>query len=137
MSAIHEFSTLVKQKSHLSYPRWVRNVLDYVSRHLHQPISLSEIATYVQMQPGYLSVQFKKITGENLITYINIEKTKEAKYLLECTNLSLLEISVFLGYRSQGYFSKTFKQIQGISPLVYRQSKHQTIKKKHVDMLLF
>ncbi|PIQ38857.1 MAG: AraC family transcriptional regulator, partial [Thalassolituus sp. CG17_big_fil_post_rev_8_21_14_2_50_53_8] len=41
-------------------------------------------------------------------------------------SLSLLEVSMLLGYRNQGTFSRAFKRWQNCSPLTYR--KHQMHK---------
>lgn len=123
LSAIQEFANLTKQKKNLTYPIWVRNAMEYVSLNLANPITLKDVSEYVNMKPSYVSVQFKKITSTGLIDYINQEKIKEAMYLLECTDTSLLEISLSLGYRSQAYFSKIFKEINDISPLAYRRKK--------------
>ena len=42
--------------------------------------------------------------------------------LLQNTKLSIKEIAFQLGYESQNYFSRTFKNTKGISPAHYRES---------------
>ena len=56
------------------------------------------------MNGKYVSVQFKKITGEGLIEYINRKKIEESQFLLINTKLSILEISTILNYTDQSQF---------------------------------
>lgn len=53
-----------------------------------------------------------------------LERTREqlaCQYLAD-NRLSLLEISMLLGYRNQGTFSRAFKRWQNCSPLAYRKA---------------
>ncbi|WP_443988846.1 helix-turn-helix domain-containing protein [Faecalibacillus intestinalis] len=52
--------------------------------------------------------------------YINKRKVEEAKFLIQCTNVSLLEISTTLSFADQSHFSKVFKKYTDISPNQYK-----------------
>ena len=43
-----------------------------------------------------------------------------AKVLLTTTDISILDLSVSLGFYDQSHFSKTFKKFTGVSPSKYR-----------------
>ena len=70
-------STAVHTGHHL-----LRQVLWYISEHLHQKITISEIASAAHVTPEYLSCLFHKETGETLINYISRQKVQEARQLL-------------------------------------------------------
>ena len=50
----------------------------------------------------------------------------KARNLLEHTQLSIKEIAFQLGFDSQNYFSRAFKNNQGVSPLQYRSEVQET-----------
>ncbi|WP_256146664.1 helix-turn-helix domain-containing protein [Bacillus thuringiensis] len=68
----------------------------------------------------YLSTLFKNEVGMTLSEYIHREKVAEAKKLLTLTNYSLLEISTFLNFNNQSYFTKIFKKYTEVTPKQYR-----------------
>lgn len=52
--------------------------------------------------------------------YIHREKLREAKYLLERTSYTLTQITAFLNYPTQSYFTQIFKKYEGCTPQKYR-----------------
>lgn len=123
--AIMDFCALVKYSRTLPYPTWVRTCMEYIDQHLHAEISLEELAQLVHMAPAYISVQFKKIVGKSIKQYMNEQKIKEAKFLLQTTDMSIQDIAFTLNYGTQSYFTKVFKEISTTLPNTYRnQKKH-------------
>lgn len=107
---IIDFCTLVKKNLSTQYPLWTRTCIEYINQNLHRNISLDDIANEINMNAKYVSVQFKKITGESLLEYINRKKIEESQFLLINTKLSILEISTILNYTDQSHFTKIFKK---------------------------
>ncbi|WP_459952348.1 ATP-binding protein [Dysgonomonas termitidis] len=67
--------------------------------------------------------KIKEITGYTPNEYIIIIKMKKATILLkEEPNMTIAEIAYKAGFTSPGYFSKSFKEYYGLTPLQYRQS---------------
>lgn len=120
MNAITDFCTLVKTKRFHNYPVWMRTCMDYMLAHLHSSITLQELSELVHLTPTYLSVQFKKLSGYSIIEYMNRQKVEEAKFLLEQSHKSLLEISTSLGFNTQSYFTSVFKKYVNCTPIEYR-----------------
>lgn len=120
MRTIIDFCTLVKKNLSTQYPLWTRTCIEYINQNLHRNISLDDIASEINMNGKYVSVQFKKITGEGLIEYINRKKIEESQFLLINTKLSILEISTILNYTDQSHFTKIFKKYTKMTPKQYR-----------------
>lgn len=118
--SIIDFVRLIKRYRHAQDPYWLKTCKNYISFHLHQKINLAELAEIVDMNPCYLSNQFKKLTGESLKHYINKSKITEAQFLIKHSHYSLLEISDILQFSSQSHFQKVFKDIIGMSPTNYK-----------------
>lgn len=88
-------------------------------------------ATIESLAPRlYCSVRTlqRRLDEKNLSWKALLDRTREqlaCQYLAD-NSLSLLEVTMLLGYRNQGTFSRAFKRWQNCSPLAYR--KHQTHK---------
>lgn len=120
-TAAKDFASRVKNaKTRRSYPKPILQCVDYIYAHLHEPISLKQLADETGMNAAYLSVLFKQKTGVPLAEYIQQLRISEAKNLLRFSDASLLDISQRLSFSSQSYFASVFKKYAGISPKQYR-----------------
>lgn len=95
-------------------------VVNYVRRHLSEPISVEEMARELYISRPYLSQKFRQETGETLTDFILKEKTEEAKRLLRYTDKTSAAIGAYLGFSSQSYFSRVFKKYAGCTPGEWR-----------------
>ena len=117
-----DYCNRVKESTavHTGHPL-LRQVLWYISEHLHQKITISEIASAAHVTPEYLSCLFHKETGETLINYISRQKVQEARQLLALTQMPLSEIAQYLAFSTQSYFQTVFKKNTGTTPELFRQ----------------
>lgn len=121
LSMMSEFCDRVKEvKQTEKYSVVVRKTMDYISVHLHESISLDDLSKHCSLCSRSLSLRFKKETGLGIPDYIHSEKIREAKYMLSHTGYSLSEISCYLNYPSQSYFTQVFKRYTGTTPQLYR-----------------
>ncbi len=98
----------------------IQNCLQYISVHLHEPITLEQLSRYCGLCTRSLSLRFREETGMGVPEYIHREKLREAEYLLRHTDYSLSEITSYLNYPSQSYFTQIFKKYKGQTPQQYR-----------------
>lgn len=96
------------------------DVAKYIQHHLSEPITAESIAKEFYLSRPYLSRKFIEETGESLTDFILKEKTEEAKRLLRYSDKSLTAISNYLGFSSQGHFSRVFKRYANYTPGEYR-----------------
>ncbi len=92
----------------------------YVLKHLSEPIKIKDVAEYLGFSKNYFSASFKKNFKITFIEYLNNMRIKESKYLLINTDFSMPQIAKAVGFSSQSYFTKIFKQSENIPPLNYR-----------------
>lgn len=99
----------------------IRQVKDYVKDHYQKDISLTEAAHDVYLSPGYLSILFKKETGENFSKYLTDYRLSRASHLLVHSNMKINDVAVAVGIDNHSYFAKLFKTRFGVSPLQFRE----------------
>ncbi|MFV0538973.1 MAG: helix-turn-helix domain-containing protein [Dysgonomonas sp.] len=98
----------------------MQRMLGWISDHLYQKITISDMAEKLNISTSYLSHQFKKEYGISLHEYISNRKIEEALFLLETTTSTIPEISELLAYSSQQHFTTAFKIRTGKTPGSYR-----------------
>lgn len=119
-----EFTERVEQVRMGGQPsRLALQVANYVRRHLSESISVEDMARELYVSRPHLSAKFKQDTGETLTDFILKEKTEEAKRLLRYTNKTSAAIGAYLGFSSQGYFSRVFKKYVGCTPGEWRETR--------------
>lgn len=104
------------------YSIQVKEALRYLDEHLHEPVSLREIADHLHLNASYFSVLFKEQTGLTFSEYLTRRRVQRAKELLTGTALSITEIAEKVGYQTSKYFVKVFRDLENMSPGQYRHS---------------
>lgn len=97
--------------------------INYMELHMHEKISLTDVAEHVHLSARQLTRNFQSQLGCTIIEYINEQKMEEARYLLRLSPLAVAEISSYLAFSSESYFIRVFKKYSDCTPLEYR-NKH-------------
>lgn len=95
-------------------------VKQYIFTHYRQEIGVEGLASMVYLAPSYLSMVFKKETGENLSKYIKRYRMEKARDMLENSNKKIVDISNEVGYPNVSYFCQSFRECFGMSPQKFR-----------------
>lgn len=99
----------------------IRSICDYISAHIKENLSISQLAKQAGYKEYYFSHKFKDEVGCSVSDYIKRGKIRQAKLLLSGTKMSIQEISDELSFGSRSYFSSSFQKETGFSPSEYRQ----------------
>lgn len=100
--------------------RPVRAAKEYIARHYMKTLTLEEISRHVHLNASYLSIVFKKETGQNFSDYLTGYRIEMAKNMLRRGDMSIAAISEAVGYADSKYFSRIFTRLVGIKPSAYR-----------------
>lgn len=101
----------------------VSKAIDYLSSHVEENPSITELAKTCNVSEVYLRRKFKERMGTSPIEYRNELRLNKALSYLKFGDISVQEISDTLGYSTVSHFIKEFKRKVGISPLQYRKTK--------------
>lgn len=109
------------EKSGIHHSHLVRRARDYILAHIGESVTTEMLAKELGMNRTYLCKLFAGETGLTVGRYVTHVKLEEAKRLMDITPKSVAEIAEFLGFSSQSYFQRVFKQAYGITPGQYRK----------------
>lgn len=98
---------------------------EYINNHLHESISVGELAKMVGLNASYLSVLFKREAGQNITDYVIQKRMEAAENMLKLSDFSLSEISDILHFSSYSHFARMFRKYYGTSPKKYRDTHHK------------
>lgn len=113
-----ELTLLVRQSTvQTDYVPYVRKAIKYISAHLHDKITVREVADVCKVNADYISALFKRDTGYTLSRYIVRQKLEESKNLLGKYEYSA--IGYYFGFCSQTYYITCFKNEFGMTPRQY------------------
>jgi len=94
----------------------------YLHENYHTGISLETLARLEHYHVGYYSQWFQKKMGVSVQIYLQKLRIEEAKRLLRETSYTILEIAQEVGYEHQASLTRVFKQVEGVTPSVYRSN---------------
>lgn len=92
----------------------------YIFSHLHDKISIQDMADELKVSSNYLSEVFHKHENITLTNYIMKEKIKLTQNLLIYSQYTYSEIATYLGFSSQSHLGKQFKKQTGMTLRQYR-----------------
>ncbi|MDI9482297.1 MAG: AraC family transcriptional regulator [Bacillota bacterium] len=122
LKMLTDFTCRVHRLKSMNYSNTIIKCRDYITNHIYENITLSQLSKVLSVSSNYLSEKFKKEVGMTISEFIQKEKVEEAKRLLSSTNNSILDICVSLNFTDQSYFTKIFKKVTGITPNQYRKT---------------
>ena len=119
---IRGYCRLVSAYSRERYSEAVRNSLNYIDFHYMEPLNLENLAQRFSVNKNYLSTRFHREVGVTVTEYINRVRVDRALNLLSQTTASIQETAERCGFSDANYFTRTFRKLQGITPMEYRKS---------------
>lgn len=96
-------------------------VISYITdNYKDENLNLTILAQVFDMNPAYMSRQFKMQTGYGMLDYINKVRIEAAKKLLKNDSDNLENIAKNVGYSNVRTFTRAFVKIEGITPGKYK-----------------
>lgn len=102
-------------------PEIVKRALNIIEISYTKELNLGELATQLFTNKYDIIRKFKKYLGTTPYEYLIALRIKQAKELLETTQLTIIEVAENVGFIDSSYFIKVFRQHEGITPLKYRK----------------
>jgi len=101
---------------------------EYILKNLSTKLTLGDVAWKVGKGEEHLARVFKRETGQSVFDFVREMRIEQAKTHLYDTSLSLTDIAQATGFASLSYFSRTFREMVGMSPSQYRNHIEASLK---------
>jgi AraC family transcriptional regulator of arabinose operon len=103
----------------------IEQARDYIRQNLDRPITVAQLASLARLSPSHFATLFRSQTGSAVLQYQTQLRMARARELLDTTRLTVARIGELSGYQDAYYFSRQFKAIHGVSPIVYRRQRRE------------
>lgn len=122
---IYELTDAVRRHRHQvgDYSEPIKKTVEFLNLNFSQKIALPQLAKRIGLSEVYLSKIFKKEVGMTIFQYIAHLRCTQAAEMLKGNDISIQEISSYVGYPDNNYFVKVFKANFGMTPSEYRAEK--------------
>lgn len=100
----------------------LNKVLNHIINHLHEKITVSELAELMYLSTDHFSILFKRIMGLRPNEYLQLKRIEQAQILLSTTDIPIQEIARKVGIENPSRFSTLFSQYNHMSPGQYRKT---------------
>jgi AraC-like DNA-binding protein len=101
--------------------RWMLRARDAIDRDYARPLDIPALARIALVSQAHFIRTFRATFGEPPHRYLQRRRVERAMALLRNTGRSVTDICFDVGFSSVGTFSRTFRDIVGLSPTDFRQ----------------
>ncbi|MCL2570770.1 MAG: AraC family transcriptional regulator [Defluviitaleaceae bacterium] len=102
-------------------PPVVQEIRSYLNINYDQRITLDGLAHEFNLDSHYLQKLFKRYINQSPATYVIHLRMAQAKTLLRTTSQPVSEIASRVGMDNVSHFTRTFKKLEGLTPVQYRK----------------
>jgi AraC-like DNA-binding protein len=100
----------------------ILEVRDYIARHFHQSLQVTQLARQVGLNKTKLKTLFRLILHETICGYLLRCRMERAMELLDAGERGIAEVGYAVGYNYPANFTSAFRRHYGVSPRRYRSS---------------
>jgi AraC-like DNA-binding protein len=104
----------------------ILEVRDYIARHFHQSLQVTQLARQVGLNKTKLKTLFRLILHETICGYLLRCRMERAMELLDAGERGIAEVGYAVGYNYPANFTSAFRRHYGVSPRRYRSSGNES-----------
>ena len=103
------------------YSSLTARFLRTLSARPYQVTTASEVARLLGVSRSWLNQRVRQETEKNLTDHLQGRLILESKRLLAHSDLNVSEVAYQLGFEDPSYFTRLFRQMEGLSPREFRE----------------
>jgi len=97
-------------------PRVAARVIDYIEAHLHQRLTLAELAAQAGLSVPHFNVLFRATLGVPVHRYVVQRRVERAKVLLLEGRRSASQVALEVGFAHQSHMTQWMQRLLGVGP---------------------
>lgn len=97
----------------------------YMETNFADDLELLTLAGIAELSPFHFSRLFKQFSGYSPHQYLLRARLDHAAELLRDTRMSILEVTLSVGFQDATHFARSFRRYTGLTPTAYRRRKPQ------------
>ncbi|HVM72305.1 MAG TPA: substrate-binding domain-containing protein [Anaerolineales bacterium] len=101
----------------------VRQAMACIHTRYSEALSREDIANHIGISPDYLTDCFRQELGIPPMIYLRRYRIRQARELLETTDMSIMQVALEVGFSESAHFTRTFQREVGKTPRAYRIEK--------------
>ncbi|WP_054026269.1 helix-turn-helix domain-containing protein [Bacillus sp. FJAT-28004] len=125
--ALHTFLSIVSREEPIDSKDAVEQTISYMQRNFQLPIKLTDLSAMACIGVRQYSHLFKQVAGCSPMDYLYRIRIEKAKKLLRTSSQDMFSVANQVGFRDEFYFSRRFKQQEGVSPSVYAKNRQPRV----------
>ncbi len=102
-------------------PDWLAAALPQAGEAENLRLGLAKLLSLCGRSHEHVARTFREALGMTATQWLNAERIRRARRLLETTRLSVLEVALECGFESPSHFHGRFRAAAGMTPLQYRR----------------
>jgi AraC family transcriptional regulator len=104
-------------------PHQIKRLSDFIEANLEQDLTLQQLANAVGFSRSHFARAVVQSIGKTSFEYVRERRMEAARHFILNSNLSLIEIAVATGFKTQQHFTRVFSSHFGITPGKFARGK--------------
>lgn len=100
---------------------YVKESIDFIHKNYSNDIKIDDVCKTLNINKSYFCSIFKKDTGYTFTNFLNRVRIEKSKEFLRNNDMSILNISLSVGFNNHNYYTSLFKKINNITPIDYKK----------------
>lgn len=105
-------------------PPAVARAIQLFSSHIEEPLSVADVADQVGLSARQLDRLFQSSTGQGPSRYYRMIRMKQARQLVQFSDLTLTAVAQSVGYQSSSRMARNYLEEFGLSPQADRAARN-------------
>ena len=101
----------------------IRQATGCIQARYAEALTREDIASQIGISADYLTDCFRQELGITPMTYLRRYRIRQARQLLETSDLSIMQVALQVGFSESAHFTRTFQREVGMTPRAYRDGK--------------
>lgn len=120
LAYLDQFSAMKQKEQTAQQHHLIHKIACFLKEHLQENVTVKQLAEQFHLNSSYLSVLFKKETGQTISDFVSEARIAKAKELLRDPNIKVYEVAEQVGFQTAAYFAFFFKKMAGMTPQEFR-----------------